>query len=92
MEILLANVALSASLVYGAIAGDGSSDSGIVFAFLVTAITGVSGFTAYIIKAYIDDLRKQRDEAVAGWRESTKATDGLTATVRNLVEALGGSK
>lgn len=49
--------------------------------WLLAAISALAGFTAWLIRAYIGDLQKQRDAAITGWREQTIATNRLAAAV-----------
>ena len=49
--------------------------------WLLAAISALAGFTAWLIRAYISDLQKQRDVAITGWREQTIATNRLAAAM-----------
>lgn len=47
---------------------------------LVGAILAV-GYLVRILREYLDDIKRQRDEAIAGWKAQTTATDRLANAI-----------
>lgn len=58
------------------------------YGITIVALVVVTGFAFWLIKTGYDDLRKQRDAAIAGWQGQIAATDKLTDAVQSLTEVI----
>jgi uncharacterized membrane protein len=51
--------------------------------FTITALIGLAAFTAFLIKDQVQDLRKQRDAALASLTALTASVDKLADIVKD---------
>lgn len=54
-----------------------------------TAIAAVAGVLFKVLTDQIADLRRERDEAIAGWRGQTDATEEVTRAMQDLSREQG---
>lgn len=58
------------------------------YGLAIVALVVVTGFAGWLVRTGYEDLKKQRDSAIAGWQGQIAATDKLADSVATLTDAV----